>query len=158
MTAMLDKEKLFTELGNEKARETASHIGFLRSLRQLSEAGVPQTVLAARVGVSQPAISDMLRRARLNAPDVRPGTHGGTPYEIAARYAAGELDRETMIRELVEWEYEPPPEPNPLADIDTYKPPRRGGFNNQVGRAFDDKFLTDEEYNAVLDGLAGRSA
>ncbi|MFD9663121.1 hypothetical protein ACFWAY_16085 [Rhodococcus sp. NPDC059968] len=52
-------------------------------------------------GVSQPPISQMLQRARVEAPDVRPGTHGGTAYEVAARCAAGEIDPETMRAELI---------------------------------------------------------
>ncbi|MDV6246661.1 hypothetical protein [Rhodococcus opacus] len=55
-----------------------AHIGFLPNLRQLYEGGVTQKRLAEVNGDSQPAISQMLQRARVEAPDVRPGTHGGT--------------------------------------------------------------------------------
>lgn len=78
-TMMKPDEQLIADLGREKARETAAHIAYLRHLRQLHERGFIQVRLAKIVGVSQPTISDMLRRARVDAPDVRPGTHGGGP-------------------------------------------------------------------------------
>ncbi|TQC44355.1 helix-turn-helix domain-containing protein, partial [Rhodococcus sp. WS4] len=85
MTVTMNADELVADLGRERAREVAAHIAYLRRLRQLHERGYTQAKLATLVGVSQPTISEMLRRARVNAPDVRPGTHGGTPYEIAAR-------------------------------------------------------------------------
>ncbi|NKS38099.1 hypothetical protein GS488_20820 [Rhodococcus hoagii] len=111
---MVDPEQLVEDLRRQKARETAARIAYLRSLRQLHEYGYTQVNLAKLFAVSQPTISDMLRRARVDAPDVRAGTHGGTPYEICARYAAGEIDRTVALRELTEWRYERPAEPNPF--------------------------------------------
>ncbi|ANS32489.1 XRE family transcriptional regulator (plasmid) [Rhodococcus opacus] len=154
MTVTMNADELVADLGRERAREVAAHIAYLRRLRQLHERGYTQVKLATLVGVSQPTISEMLRRARVNAPDVRPGTHGGTPYEIAARYAAGELDRDIALRELTTWRYERPAEPNPIPWANDGAPVVEGGFNNQVGRALRDGLLTDEDYDAVLDALA----
>ncbi len=154
MTIKMDPEQLIADLGRQKARETAAHIAYLRCLRQLHERGYTQVTLARMVKVSQPTISDMLRRARIDAPDVRPGTHGGTAYEIAARYAAGEIDRAVALRELIGWQYEPPADPNPFEWVNDGAPVVEGSFNLQIGRALRDGLLTDEDYDALLDALA----
>jgi len=154
MTIAMETEQLFTEMAQARAREVVAHIEFLRNLRQLNARGVTQTLLAKRNTVSQPAIHQMLRRAELEAPDVRPGTHGGTAYEIAVRCAAGEIDRETMRRELIEWVYEKPMAPSAYPDVNDVRPIAEGGFNNQVGRAYDHGFLDAADYDLILDALA----
>ncbi|MFC9519171.1 helix-turn-helix transcriptional regulator [Nocardiaceae bacterium NPDC056970] len=151
---MMDPEQLVADLRRQKARETAARIAYLRRLRQLHERGYTQVDLAKLVGVSQPTISDMLRRARVDAPDVRPGTHGGTPYEICARYAAGEIDRAVALRELTDWRYARPAEPNPFEWANDGAPVTEGSFNLQIGRALRNSFLTDQDYDALLDALA----
>ncbi|MHA4850954.1 MULTISPECIES: hypothetical protein [unclassified Rhodococcus (in: high G+C Gram-positive bacteria)] len=154
MTIMIDRDRLFSSMAENRAREVVAHIGFLRNLRQLYEGGVTQTRLAEVNGVSQPAISQMLQRARIEAPDVRPGTHGGTAYEVAARCAAGEIDPETMRAELIGWEYDKPLASTGYPDVDDVRPHTEGGFNHQVGRALAHGFLTDEDYDLILDALA----
>ncbi|TJZ81308.1 hypothetical protein FCG67_01265 [Rhodococcus oryzae] len=149
-----DQQQLYRELARDKAREKVARINYLRHLRQLYESGLTQVALAEVENVSQPTISDLLKRARFEAPDVRPGTHGGTAYEIAARYAAGEIDSATVRRELIEWAYEKPGAPNPFPYANDVPPIKEGGFNNQVGRALDEGLLADEDYDAVLDALA----
>lgn len=95
-----------------------------------------------------------LRRARIEAPDVRPGTHGGTPYEIAARYAAGEIEQAVALRELTGWRYERTGETNPFPWVNDGAPMVEGSFNTQIGRALRDGFLADEDYDYLLDVLA----
>lgn len=95
----------------------------------------------------------MLRRARVDAPGVRPGTHGGTPYEICARYAVGEIDRTVALRELTEWLYARLAEPNPFAWANDGALMVEDYFNRQFGRAPRDGFLTDEDYDVLLDAL-----
>ncbi|NKR65320.1 hypothetical protein GS491_26415 [Rhodococcus hoagii] len=151
---MRDPEQLVVDLRRQKARETAARIAYLRGLRQLHELGYTQAHLAKLVAVNQPTISDMLRRARVHAPDVRAGTHGGTPYEICARYAAGEIDRTVALRELAEWRYECPAEPNPFEWANDGAPVVEGSFNLQIGHALRDGFFTEEDYDTLLDALA----
>ncbi|MGW0025438.1 hypothetical protein [Rhodococcus sp. NPDC003383] len=79
---------------------------------------------------------------------------GGTAYEIAVRYAAGEIPRATMMRELADWVYERPAEPSPVAWADDGNPAVEGSVTLQVGRALRDGFLTGEDYDALLDALA----
>jgi len=154
MAVTLDRERLFTSMAQNRAREVVAHIEFLRTLRQLYADGVNQTRLAQVNAVSQPAICQMLRRARVEAPDVRPGTHGGTPYEVAARRAADEIDEDTMRAELIGWTYPNSESPSGYPDVDDVRPQAVDGFNNQVGRALADGFLTDEDYDVILDALA----
>ncbi|WP_137725904.1 helix-turn-helix domain-containing protein [Prescottella subtropica] len=151
---MMDPEQLIVDYGRNRAKEAAAHIARLRDLRQLHESGYTQVALAKIANVSQPTISDMLRRARVEAPDIRPGTHGGTPYEIAVRRAAGELDRSVALRELADWDYERPAEPNPLPWVNDGAPIVEGSFTMQIGRALADGFLTGEDYDTLLDTLA----
>ncbi|MCL3862985.1 hypothetical protein M1R94_18435, partial [Actinotalea sp. K2] len=58
--------------------------------------------------LSQAAVSKTLRSAR-TVPPVREGFSGASPYEIAQRYAAGELAREQLVDELARWQYVPMP-------------------------------------------------
>lgn len=151
----MDIDTLNDEMRRARAREVLAHIEFLRCARQLNGRGITQTELADRCRVSQPGMRQMLIRAADQAPDVRPGTHGGTAYEIAVRCAAGEIDRATMRRELIDWRYdryEGPP--NPHADLNDVPPIIEGSFNNQVGRAYSDGFLAAEDYDQILDALA----
>ncbi|MGW4482029.1 helix-turn-helix domain-containing protein [Rhodococcus triatomae] len=154
MTTTRGPEELVADLARQVARETAAKIAKLRNVRQLHEHGYTQVQLATILGVSQPAISDMLRRARIDAPDVRPGTHGGTAYEIAARYAAGEIDRAVALRELAEWEYEPEDAPNPNTWLNDGTPPVRGSVATELDRVMRARFLTDTDYDTLLDALA----
>ena len=65
-----------------------------------------QVELARGLGLSQPTISDALKTAA-RVPEPRPGFSGADPYEIAQRYAAGDLTREELVEELSPWEYRP---------------------------------------------------
>ena len=140
---MIDRDALFDRMTRDRAREVAAHIGFLRSLRQLHGSGVTEAHLAVRNGCSAAEIGHLLARARVEAPDIRPGTHGGTAYEIAARGAAGELDPATVRAELISWAYEPAHAP------DAAVPAVPGGFDDQVGRAYTDGLLTDDDYDLI---------
>ena len=60
-----------------------------------------QTQLATAMGVSQPYVSSMLRKARADVGEQpHSGFHGSSAYEIATRYYLGELDRSAMLDEL----------------------------------------------------------
>jgi hypothetical protein len=96
--------------------------------------GRTQAELANALGLTQPSISSALKSAARLA-DPRPGFSGAGPYEIAQRYAAGELDRERLLYELSRWGT------HPVGRI-------------SIGRAVDNR--TDPEADlrqAVRDGL-----
>ena len=151
----MDIDTLSSAMDQARARQVIAHIEFLRSARQLHARGMTQTELADRNRVSQPGMRQMLLRAEVQAPEIRPGTHGGTAYEIAVRCAAGEIDPTTMRRELIEWTYDRYDGPaNPFEYANDVPPIIEGSFNNQVGRAHSEGFLTAEDYGLVLDALA----
>ncbi len=74
--------------------------------RSAHRGGAAQSELAAELHVTQPAVSQALKTAWA-VDDVRPGFSGASPYEIAQRYAAWELDRDQSLEELVRWPYDP---------------------------------------------------
>ncbi|MCZ4518928.1 helix-turn-helix transcriptional regulator [Rhodococcus ruber] len=152
MTDVPERE-LERTMMKSRANGAVDRIEFLRCLRQLHEQKMwTQTRLAKANGVTQPAISKWLKMARIDAPDLRPGTAGGTPYEIAARYAAGLLDRETMIEQLSEWVRHAATQT--ASSEDDVSPLNSSGFNLQVGRAMADRFIDETDFDRILDAIA----
>ncbi|MCE4268564.1 helix-turn-helix domain-containing protein [Rhodococcus globerulus] len=152
MNDVLERQ-LETTMTTSKARVAVDRIEHLRSVRQLHEQKKwSQTRLAEANGVSQPAISQWLKMARIDAPDVRPGTDGGTAYEILARYAANLLTRETMLEQLSAWLYARD-EQATVGEGDV-PPLNLSGFNLQVGRALDERFIDENDYDSILEAVA----
>lgn len=147
------ERQLETTMTTSKARVAVDRIEHLRSMRQLHEQKKwSQTRLAEANGVSQPAISQWLKMARIDAPDIRPGTDGGTPYEILARYAAKLLTREAMVEQLSAWRYERADE-TAVGEGDV-PPLNLSGFNLQIGRALDERFIDEDDYDSILEAVA----
>lgn len=152
MLATAERQMVST-LVTSKARLVVERIDHLRSIRQLIEqARWTQTRVGDLIGVSQPAISQLLKVARVEAPDVRPGMAGGTPYEIAARYAAHLLEHHQMIQQLSAWIYEPVTQ-DEVVEGDL-SPLNLSGFTLQVGRALDERFITEDDYDRILKAVA----
>ncbi|TQC46591.1 hypothetical protein EEB14_25545 [Rhodococcus sp. WS4] len=59
-----------------------------------------------------------------------------------------------MRAELIGWEYDKPLTLSGYPDVDDVRPHAEDGFNHQVGRALTHGFLTDEDYDLILDALA----
>ncbi|NLV80583.1 MAG: hypothetical protein GXY65_14850 [Rhodococcus sp.] len=119
----------------------------LRAVLAAAEAGWSQRDIARRVGVEQPEISRLLKKARLR-PDVRERT----PREVLLRYAVGELTHEQMMTELEHWDYTfgGTPADDPAADVYV-----RGTWD-QIERAGD--LLSDEDYQRLFDATASQRA
>jgi predicted transcriptional regulator len=100
----------------EKLREDLARRDKLRAVREATELGVTQVRLADVLGVTQPAVTVMLKRQPVSAPLIPVGHSGATPYEVAERYAAGLIDREQMRAELGGWDYAPLERPAGLGD------------------------------------------
>lgn len=64
-------------------RREVDRLDYLRTVRALASS-MRQEDLAKHLGVTQPAISATLRKAR-EVPDLPPGFSGASPYEIAER-------------------------------------------------------------------------
>lgn len=155
MVAVTDvpERELETTMMTSRANGAVDRVEFLRSLRLLHEQKMwTQTRLAKANGVTQPAISKWLKMARIDAPDLRPGMAGGTPYEIAARYAARLLDHETMIEQLSDWVREAAS--RTASTEDDVSSLNLSGFNLQVGRAMADRFIDETDFDRILDAIA----
>jgi len=135
-----------------RARRELGGLDYIRNVRA-ALAAADQRAVARALGVSQPAISRLLSQAE--ARGVRPvpdGFSGASPYEIAERYAAGDIDRDTMIHELSAWPYAKNEgaaaaaaewESTPYLDTP-------GSFA-EVGRAFDEGLIDGAAYDQILD-------
>lgn len=128
-----------------RSRSAVSQLDYLRELRRLS-GSLSQVELARSLGVTQPTIWSSLKTAA-KVPDPRVGFSGADPYEIAQRYAAGDLTREQVIDELARWDYRP----GRLTDGYDWTTGDAGEFNEMVGKALDDGLLEPETYDAILD-------
>lgn len=107
---------------------------------------IGQSGVARALHLAQPSVRETAMKAE-KLPPVKPGFAGGTPYEIAQRFAVGEIDREQVIDQLARWEYAP------QARTDGYDsllvdPP---GTFDEVSKALSDGLLDDETYDAILD-------
>lgn len=142
-------------LAKAAARRTLAEADFLTTVAAMTET-VSQTEMATVLQTSQANISRWAARGREQAQRRRAGQLGADPYEIAQRYALGEIPRDQMIAALASWPYEwPPATPaGPLgAWDDSVAVSPEGSFTRTVGRAFDDGLLSDEDYEAILDAM-----
>lgn len=133
------------ELRRLRSRRTVTELSYQRVLRGLART-MTQSEIAAQLHVTQSAVSQGLKTAR-NVEEVRPGFSGASPYEIAQRFAAGELERERALDELVRWPYDP------VARSDGYDPlivddPGRHTLE-EVVRAYREGLIDRDMYVAV---------
>ncbi|PJI85535.1 hypothetical protein [Luteimicrobium subarcticum] len=130
------------ELRVLRARRDLAPVDYARAVRRLVRAGqVTQVELARELAVSQAAISKLAGSVE----DVDPQFHGASPYEIAQRYAAGEIDRDRMIDELTRWPYDP--SPAPVDDYDALMVKEPGSHTiGEVGRAMDEQLIDEDAY------------
>jgi hypothetical protein len=122
-----------------------------RLIQSLARARVTQAQIAVAALVSQPRVSQITRLRLAVVPE---GYSGASPYEIAERYAAGLIDEETLVAELVRWPYA---DERPVEDVADIWSPGAGTFND-VERAFMDRLITAEQYDAVVDRLDVRQS
>lgn len=139
----IDAREAVASARRAKSRTVVSRLDYLRELRRLA-GSLTQVELARNLGVSQPTISDSLKTAAKVA-EPRAGFSGADPYEIAQRYAAGDLSREQVVDELARWEY------RPWAPTDGYDwtTGDEGEWEETVGRALEEGLLDDETYTAI---------
>lgn len=82
------------------------------------------------------------------------GELGDDAYQVAQRYAIGEITREQMLDALSRWPYTPGIPAGDYWDktIPTIQP--EGTFGNTVGRAYHDGLISGEDYDHILDAYA----
>jgi hypothetical protein len=125
-------------------RQVVDRLDELRLMRRLA-ASMSQTEIAKVLRISQPAVHKALKAAE-RVPDVPNEFSGASPYEIAGRYAAGQIDRDRLIDELARWPYARAPRTD---GVDWQVKDASGTFE-EVGRALDGGLLDDDTYDAVL--------
>jgi len=139
-----------TRLALASARREVAELDFAAVVADVVDE-VPQVKVAALLRTNQSKVSRLAATARQQA--VPPGQVARTAYEVAQRYALGELTRERMVEVLSSWAYEPSPAMN-LREWDLAPAPEpAGSFEATVGRAHDEGLLSGEDYDAVLDAL-----
>ncbi len=129
-----------------RAAKELAELRLLREALRAWEAGRAQVAIAEALGVSQAAVSKMLVRARLASEVV-----GDTPWEVALRYAAGELSNQQMIETLTAW----PWTHDHFLDADSAWPEQyvRGSWQDVV-RAADEGYLSREDYAELFERTA----
>lgn len=147
MTVTAPERRVIERARRARATEQVAHLDYVRAVVEVRAQGLTQTEIARELGVSQPAVSQLLSSAGRTAGAVREGFSGGSPYEICERYAAGQIDRARVVDELARWPYEQG-DPGDGFDWLTYEP---GEWHQQVVPALDEGLLDDATYDAVLD-------
>lgn len=153
MTITTSPEAALNNARRARARRELGGLDYIRAVRSAVEAGAGQRDIARALGIAQPSVSQLLKQA--DSRGVKPipeGFSGASPYEVAERYAAGDIDRETLIRELSSWPYVKNEgaaaaaaewESTPYLDTP-------GSFA-EVGQAFDEGLIDGDAYDLILD-------
>lgn len=122
-------------------------IKLLRAVAHATDNGIPQRVIAKNLAVTQPEVSRIVKKLRLN-----PAARQRSPREVLLEHAAKVLDHDAMIVELAAWPYTfgHTPCDDPVGE--SYVP----GSWDQIERAGD--LLDEEDYRVLLAATAGRRA
>lgn len=128
-----------------RARREVGSIDYARAVRRaLRDKRVSQVRLAQLLHVSQPTLSEMLRR---DVQEPLEGFSGATPYEIAQRYAAGDITRDQLLDELTRYPYLPTPHTDGYDSLLMYEP----GMFNDVTRAARDGLIDYEIHDHLAE-------
>jgi hypothetical protein len=107
VTLNMEQQLILKRARQLRSRRAVDRLDYLRAVRALS-ATIRQEDLARGLGVTQPAISSTVKKAR-EVEEVLAGFSGASPYEIAERYSAGQIDRAQLVVELGRFPYAPTP-------------------------------------------------
>ncbi len=116
----------------------------LRSVARSLADGIAQESVAHALGISQPAVSKLARRARaLDDLDAR------TPREVILERAIGMINGKQMLQELHTWTYEPGHfDDADRAEPESYIP----GLRDQLEEAAGEGLLSREEFDLLTGG------
>lgn len=144
MALMADVER---DLRSIPAQKELLQLRLLRAVAHATDAGVPQRVIAVNLGVAQPEVSRIVKKLRLN-----PDAHQRSPREVLLEHAAQLIDHDTMMSELVGWDYTF----GHIAVDDPLGESYVRGSWDQIERA--GTLLADEDYRVLLEATADRRA
>jgi transcriptional regulator with XRE-family HTH domain len=146
MSMIMTRHEVVEHTRRSRLRAHLAQLDYLRGLAEATALGVTQSEIARELRLTQPTISSSLKTARVT-PQVREGFHGASPYEIAERYAAGEITRDQLVDELTRWSYAPSASGDGV-DWLTYE---AGEWNEQVVPALDEGLIDDATYTEIQD-------
>jgi hypothetical protein len=146
MTDTHDVDTDVRELRRARARLEVDRLDYVRLLRKTAQVR-SQVVLAGTLKMSQAAVSKQLSRAQA-VPDPLPGFSGASPYEIAQRHAAGELDHAQVVDELGRWPYDATATSDGWDSL-IVDAPGTHTFD-EVVRALDEDLIDEDTYDEVI--------
>ncbi len=126
-------------------RQAVDRLAYLRGLRGLTRT-MTQQQIAQALDLTQPSVNSALKTAAKVA-EVPEGFSGASPYEIAQRYAVGELTREQVIAELTRWPYDPSPTSDGYDALIVDEPGTH--TVEELARALDDGLIDEGLYDEL---------
>lgn len=137
-------DEMRAQLLKARQRVEVDALDYKRTLKAAA-GGMTQREMAALLGMSQPAVAKALQRAQ-GVPAVVGEFNAASPYEVCQRYAAGYIDREELVRQLVEWPYKPTPWANEYGEYEE----SLDGTWEEVGDALRHELIDAATYDEVL--------
>lgn len=126
-------------------RRALDDLDFYRFVQSSTRSGqITQAEVARELRITQGGLSKGVNKT----PAVVEGFSGASPYEIAQRYAAGDIDRTQLVEELTRWKYPPRPLTDGPYDDLLFLP--EGSFED-VGQAFDEGLIDMETYDEIAE-------
>ena len=140
-----------TDVARARAQATVVHRQVRDSaINAVTQHGAQPIDVALLIGVKQETLLRWVNAAA-SRPTQGPEALGATAYEIAQRYAAGDISHEAMIDALLGWPYER----DTTLDGDywelTMPALQTGTFGETVGRAFDDGLINGQDYEYLAE-------
>lgn len=142
-------DEIRARLLKARQRMEVDALDYKRTLKAAAD-GMSQREMAALLGMSQPAVAKALQRAQ-SVPAVVGEFNAASPYEVCQRYAAGFIDRDELVRQLVAWPYKPTPWANEYGE---YEESLEGTWED-VGDALRHELIDAATYDEVLSKTAG---
>lgn len=142
-------DEIRARLLKARQRMEVDALDYKRTLKAAAD-GMSQREMAALLGMSQPAVAKALQRAQ-SVPAVVGEFNAASPYEVCQRYAAGFIDRDELVRQLVAWPYKQTPWANEYGE---YEESLEGTWE-EVGDALRHELIDAATYDEVLRKTAG---
>ena len=138
------------ELVRARQRMLVDGLDYRRVLKG-ARGTMTQVQMAEVLGISQPAVAKALKAAE-GTPDVLANFSGASVMEVCQRFAAGLIDHDRVVHELVSWPYV---DEGSFDEFGEYTGPESGTVDDlSVARGLG--LIDDGVYADVLQGLAGR--
>ena len=146
-------ERWKPRLAGVEARRALAEVELCVTVAELADA-VPHDEIEEVLHATSDQVALLIARGRALGP-VPPGRLGRDAYEVAQRYAAGELTHREMIDALTTWPYVPA---DRMVEVDDdIGVAVDGTFSATVGAAYDDGLISGDDYDRLLVAVAGGS-